>query len=515
MKRRTTARIFPAWLGAAALCCALLAGCGAAQPADSTAADGAASGAASTAGSADAAQSGAASAADSAQASAWQDDGKLRLLYETDYGSALAFCGVEPLYTPEGSESVSLLTDLVTGETTHYAANTPQDGEPYQYRVYDRTGTLVYYCGDEVPYHLAGDWLLLRSAGFAVDVYDTADTTYRAVNLTTGESKPLPGLLNAALGGYYATTYRAAEDGGEPLCTGYLLDEDLEQTACFEGVSLYQAYDPYSGDGRSAWVAMSRAVTTASCATVYQSGLCCPADGAVLEGFVEFVGEGLACLEADGGQYVLYDLNARAELAHGGQQYLLYHAGIQMTRERNGDLLRDNEGLTYLAEDYDLAADGTLVVRSANQTVTRVYGPDGKLLYSRQNVGGDRLEALTGGRFLATVYNWRQPERSFSTVYGPEGVLFQTEPGSYVNQRTDSYLVVTRLSYAGSYRYDIYDYEGSLLIESLAGLPGTPEEDILPARRGFTIGWMDLQGNWLWSQRVFRSVEDEKNYEWY
>lgn len=440
-------------------------------------------------------------------APAYQDDGRLRLLYGNDYGSALPFRGVEPLSVPDGSSSVFLLTDLLTGERTHYAVNTPQGDQPYQYRVYDSTGTLVYYCGEERPFNLLGDWLLLSEAYDGVDV--SYELSCRMLDLKTGESRPLPG--NSAAfepldtGGYLLTGW-----GEDQIPFSYLYDSEMNQTAFFENGYLVTPY-LYDACG---WLELNRQAETPSGGYAFETSLYDPVTGRELTNYVALVGNGVACLKQDNGSYSLYDLAAGVELASGWQQYLLYHSGIVMTRQQDGRMLQDNEGLFYPVEDYDMAEDGTLVVRSTNHTVTRVYSPEGSLLYSQSKIDGN-LSALSGGRFLVTIYNWQSPQRNQSTLYGPAGILFQTEQGSYITQRTDNYLVVTRLSYADSYRYDIYDYEGNLLVGSLAGLPGTLEDDLLPARRGFTIGWMDLEGNWLWSQRMFTSTNDERDYTMY
>ena len=437
----------------------------------------------------------------------YQGDGRLRLLYNGEYGTTLPFCGVTPLPVAEGISSVWLLTDHAADETTHYATRTPQQDATSQYRVYDGTGTLVYYCGEEEPVCLAGDWLLLRAPNDGVDFSYTGAS--RLVNLKTGESRSLPGgsasIEPLDTGGYAMNGWT---EESFPFCL--LLDDAMNERSYIDNGQLYRHYQ-YDSCG---WLELSRQLQT-EYGYSFLTALYHPVTGAELEGYIDLVGHGIACRKTDRMTYELYDLASGTVLAESGQQYLLYHGGITVTQERDGPTLWDNAGNVYHTADWTIAADGTLVVRSQNYTNTYVYNGEGALLYTVKGVTGDRPEALDGGRFLANVYNWQNPERSCSTLYGPEGVLFQTEKGSYVSQRTDTYLVVTRLSYAGSYRYDLYDYEGNLLVESLAGLPGTLEETLLPARRGYTIGWMDLQGNWLWSRRMFTGINDEKDYSWY
>lgn len=445
------------------------------------------------------------SAAPNAAVSAWQDDGKLRLLYGSGYGGTMAFRGVTPL--GGGSEALWLLNDATTNEYTHYATNTPQEGQPHQYRVYDSTGTLVYYCGAEEPRFLLGDWLVLSEAYDGPDV--NLNAACRMVHLKTGESRPVPDAMSMVEtlpdGNYLLSGWNAE---GVSSCAIYT--PAWEQLVHFENAELYRLYH-FDSCG---WLELNQH-SWDEFGYRFEQSLYHPATGTELPGYDGLVGNGVACLHDGRGNYTLYDLAAQTELARGGQRYLLYHAGILMTEERDGRTLRDNDGNVYLVEDSAIAKDGTLVVRSKNYAAAYVYDGSGKLLYTVKNAGGNRLEALPGGRFVATVYNWEYPERSSSTLYGPEGVIFRTEKGSSISRYTDAYLVVERCSYAGSLRYDLYDYEGNLLIESLAGIPGTPEETILPARRGYTVGWMDLEGNWLWSRRMFSTVEDEKDYSWY
>ena len=61
--------------------------------------------------------------------------------------------------------------------------------------------------------------------------------------------------------------------------------------------------------------------------------------------------------------------------------------------------------------------------------------------------------------------------------------------------------------------YNVVDSHGNILLSGLADVvsPTVYElpDGIFPARRGFERGYLDLEGNWLYSESVFTSLADE------
>ena len=69
----------------------------------------------------------------------------------------------------------------------------------------------------------------------------------------------------------------------------------------------------------------------------------------------------------------------------------------------------------------------------------------------------------------------------------------------------------------GGWLADVVDSRGAPLLTGLAELSAGDElpEGVLAARRGFTRGYLDLAGNWLYSESAFASLADEDGaYYW-
>lgn len=61
----------------------------------------------------------------------------------------------------------------------------------------------------------------------------------------------------------------------------------------------------------------------------------------------------------------------------------------------------------------------------------------------------------------------------------------------------------------GAMRYDILDSSGKLRIENLTAVGGAGENRIAVAK-GFSVGVMDWQGNWIGKHSLFNSLDDER-----
>ena len=69
----------------------------------------------------------------------------------------------------------------------------------------------------------------------------------------------------------------------------------------------------------------------------------------------------------------------------------------------------------------------------------------------------------------------------------------------------------------GAWLSDVLDSRGDVLLSGLADVSGDSSlpGGVFAARRGFERGYMDLAGNWLYSESVFTSLSDEDaSYYW-
>ena len=75
----------------------------------------------------------------------------------------------------------------------------------------------------------------------------------------------------------------------------------------------------------------------------------------------------------------------------------------------------------------------------------------------------------------------------------------------------------SRRGVGGGWISDVVDSRGQVLLSGLADVSrgdGLPD-GVIAARRGFERGYMDLDGNWLYSESIFASLADEDSaYYW-
>jgi Cu2+-exporting ATPase len=136
------------------------------------------------------------------------DDGRLRILYGYDNSGdcRTVLCGSKVLYQSARSENVSLLQDIVTGETNYWfrswSDSTGRGGR--RSALYDKDGSEVMAFDGEQSATIQNGLLVLQESRMVGDSYDVDYDSYgtcSVIDLATGESLPVdkaPGSLVSA-----------------------------------------------------------------------------------------------------------------------------------------------------------------------------------------------------------------------------------------------------------------------------------------------------------------------------
>ena len=127
------------------------------------------------------------------------DDGRLRILYGYDNSgdSRTVLCGSKVLYQSARSENVSLLQDIVTGETNYWfrtwSDSTGRGGR--RSALYDKDGNEVMAFDGEQSATIQNGLLVLQESRMVGDSYDVDYDSYgtcSVIDLATGKNLPVP-----------------------------------------------------------------------------------------------------------------------------------------------------------------------------------------------------------------------------------------------------------------------------------------------------------------------------------
>ena len=127
------------------------------------------------------------------------DDGRLRILYGYDNSGdcRTVLCGSKVLYQSARSENVSLLQDIVTGETNYWfrswSDSTGRGGR--RSALYDKDGNEVMAFDGEQSATIQNGLLVLQESRMVGDSYDVDYDSYgtcSVIDLATGKNLPVP-----------------------------------------------------------------------------------------------------------------------------------------------------------------------------------------------------------------------------------------------------------------------------------------------------------------------------------
>ena len=480
------------------------------------------------------------------------DDGKLRMLYGYDNsgGACTVLCGSKVLYQSFRSENVNLLQDTVTGET-NYWFRTWADPDAYCGRrsgLFDKDGNEVMTLEGEQNASMQNGLLVLQEAHAVNGSYENGYDDYgtcQVIDLSTGERLPVPdGAYRCIVCGdrlvftCYARPADLAEDAwdDEPALHSWVIVQqkdgaELRRVDTARALSL--AYAP---DVLDSWVELDTYSADSTAQTLYN-----PATGEELAGFQQVCGSGTAAFRAASG-YELRDLTAedRGVIAAFDDQPSSYFPGYAVTWNADGDYSYSLHDLSTgeVMPLYASSITGSSIALYAQDGSLKVYDTDTGKLLTDTNAGTleDSQRVTLDCEENGFVWLELRDSDTYTVtavrVYGPEGLVSDL---SHLNGAYDylGYLTTNKegrpLYYgargASGSSYgtvcDVLDENGNVVMQGLGScysyydnsLNALPEH-VFVARRGFYYGWMDTDGNWLYCQSIFSTInaDDEMGY---
>ena len=480
------------------------------------------------------------------------EDGRLRILYGYDNSgdSRTLLCGSKVLYQSARSENVNLLQDTVTGETNYWfrSWSDPTGRGGRRSALYDKDGNEAMAFDGEQSATMQNGLLVLQESrltnGSYADGYDTYGSC-QIIDLAAKENLPVPeGAYGCIVCGdvlvfnCYARPADLAEDEWDDnteLHSWVIVQQkdgaELRRVDTARALSL--AYAP---DVLDSWVELDTYSADSTAQTLYN-----PATGEELAGFQQVCGSGTAAFRAASG-YELRDLTAedRGVIAAFDDQPSSYFPGYAVTWNADGDYSYSLHDLSTgeVMPLYASSITGSSIALYAQDGSLKVYDTDTGKLLTDTNAGTleDSQRVTLDCEENGFVWLELRDSDTYTVtavrVYGPEGLASDL---SHLNGAYDylGYLTTnkegrplyygTRGASGSSYGTvcDVLDENGNVVMQGLGScysyydnsLNALPEH-VFVARRGFYYGWMDTDGNWLYCQSIFSTInaDDEMGY---
>lgn len=481
------------------------------------------------------------------------EDGRLRILYGYDNSgdSRTVLCGSKVLYQSARSENVSLLQDIVTGETNYWfrswSDSTGRGGR--RSALYDKDGNEVMAFDGEQSATIQNGLLVLQESRMVGDSYDVDYDSYgtcSVIDLATGKNLPVPeGAYSCIVCGdmlvftCYARPADLAEDEWDDDSNLHswvaIQQKDGTQTYGSAFSTAYRISD--ASDVLDDWVELDSYTADSTTQILHN-----PATGEGYIGFQQTCGSGTAAFLTANGTYQLRDMTTedRGVIAEFDDLPSYYFPGYVVTWRINGDYGYDLHDLSTgeITPLYASSVTGSKIALYAQDGSLKVYDMDtGSLLYETSaGVVDDSQSLMMDCESDGCVWMELRDRDTYTTtavrVYGPEGLV------SDLSSLTDTYDYLgylttdkngrplyygTRSVPGSSYATgcDVLDETGNVVMKSLGScysyydhsLNALPDH-VFVARRGFYYGWMDTDGNWLYCRSVFSTLnaDDETGY---
>lgn len=484
------------------------------------------------------------------------DDGKLRILYSNgSNGGNTVLCGNTVLYQAASSETVYLVPDTLTGTVRYYLRQWSDPGTPTgrATALCDRSGKEILTFDRAYDAALTGTLLVLTTPeefAYSPALHHAAGDC-RVLDLATGEELTVPenaygcriagetlafNLCNAPAQALDENTW------GDDLTRYYALqiqDRDgnrIRQEPLCAAVSLSYSYNEISSPAD--WLELDY-YSEDEDMVIDHISLYSTTTGEELTGYQQYTGAGTVSLYHDG-RYQLVDLvstEQSAVLCEYDQPIRYYVPGAAVTEpevstpEMAGrylfhDLLTGEE-----KELYDVGTDdATLAIYALDGTVRVFDRQTGVLLTDTaidpvENQVRAHIYAENGWVWVAQDDNDNYVNTAIQ-ICGPDGTHKTLDPRTLEETYTHYYPLFSTadgLYFYGccngpgsSWLYDILDSDGNVVVGGLRscstyyadranGLP----EGVFAASKGFSYGWMDLSGRWLYAESIFASTADE------
>lgn len=479
------------------------------------------------------------------------DDGKLRILYSNgSNGGNTVLCGNTVLYQAASSETVYLVPDTLTGTVRYYLRQWSAPGTPTgrATALCDRSGKEILTFDRAYDAVLTGSLLVLTAPeqmAYAPALHH-APGDCRVLDLATGEELTVPenaygcriagetlafNLCNAPAQALDENTW------GDDLTRYYALqiqDRDgnrIRQEPLCAAVSLSYSYNEISSPAD--WLELDY-YSEDEDMVIDHISLYSTATGEELTGFQQYTGAGTVCLY-NSGRYQLVDLASTeqsAVLCEFDEPVRYYLPGAAITEPEASGRYRFHDLLTGEEKElYDVGTDdATLAIYALDGTVRVFDRQTGVLLTDTaidpvENQVRAHVYAENGWVWVAQGDNDNYVNTAIQ-ICGPDGTHKTLDPRTLEEAYTYYYPLFSTadgLYFYGccngpgsSWLYDILDSDGNVVVgglrscstyyaDSANGLP----EGVFAASKGFSYGWMDLSGRWLYAESIFASSNDE------
>lgn len=483
------------------------------------------------------------------------DDGRLRILYGYDNSgdSRTVLCGSKVLYQSARSENVSLLQDIVTGETNYWfrtwSDSTGRGGR--RSALYDKDGNEMMAFDGEQSATIQNGLLVLQESRMVGDSYDVDYDSYgtcSVIDLATGKNLPVPeGAYSCIVCGdmlvftCYARPADLAENewDDDSNLHSWVAIQQKDGTQTYGSSTSTASRISYETDELDNWVELDISHADGSPADQVLHN---PATGEGYIGFQQTCGSGTAAFLTANGTYQLRDMTTedRGVIAEFDDLPSYYFPGYVVTWRINGDYGYDLHDLSTgeITPLYASSVTGNKIALYAQDGSLKVYDMDtGSLLYETSaGVVDDSQSLMMDCESDGCVWMELRDRDTYTTtavrVYGPEGLV------SDLSSLTDTYDYLgylttdkngrplyygTRSVPGSSYATgcDVLDETGNVVMKSLGScysyydhsLNALPDH-VFVARRGFYYGWMDTDGNWLYCRSIFSTLnaDDETGY---
>lgn len=484
-------------------------------------------------------------------AAASLDDGKLRILYSNgSNGGNTVLCGNTVLYQAASSETVYLVPDTLTGTVRYYLRQWSAPGTPTgrATALCDRSGKEILTFDRAYDAVLTGSLLVLTApeqmAYAPCNNHAAGDC--RVIDLATGEELAVPenaygcriagetlafNLCNAPAQALDENTW------GDDLTRYYALqiqDRDgnrIRQEPLCAAVSLSYSYNEISSPAD--WLELDY-YSEDEDMVIDHISLYSTATGEELTGFQQYTGAGTVCLY-NSGRYQLVDLASTeqsAVLCEFDEPVRYYLPGAAITEPEASGRYRFHDLLTGEEKElYDVGTDdATLAIYALDGTVRVFDRQTGVLLTDTaidpvENQVRAHVYAENGWVWVAQDDNDNYVNTAIQ-ICGPDGTHKTLDPRTLEETYTHYYPLFSTadgLYFYGccngpgsSWLYDILDSDGNVVVgglrscstyyaDSANGLP----EGVFAASKGFSYGWMDFSGRWLYAESIFASTADE------
>lgn len=484
-------------------------------------------------------------------AAASLDDGKLRILYSNgSNGGNTVLCGNTVLYQAASSETVYLVPDTLTGTVRYYLRQWSAPGTPTgrATALCDRSGKEILTFDRAYDAVLTGSLLVLTApeqmAYAPCNNHAAGDC--RVIDLATGEELAVPenaygcriagetlafNLCNAPAQALDENTW------GDDLTRYYALqiqDRDgnrIRQEPLCAAVSLSYSYNEISSPAD--WLELDY-YSEDEDMVIDHISLYSTATGEELTGFQQYTGAGTVSLY-NSGRYQLVDLASTeqsAVLCEFDEPVRYYLPGAAITEPEASGRYRFHDLLTGEEKElYDVGTDdATLAIYALDGTVRVFDRQTGVLLTDTaidpvENQVRAHVYAENGWVWVAQDDNDNYVNTAIQ-ICGPDGTHKTLDPRTLEETYTHYYPLFSTadgLYFYGccngpgsSWLYDILDSDGNVVVgglrscstyyaDSANGLP----EGVFAASKGFSYGWMDLSGRWLYAESIFASTADE------